>query len=109
MIIGEAVQAASLAAALEAETGRAARVVCPVEAADELLCPGDARATDEDELLPLLKDAKTVIADPLYQPICPKNASFIPLPHEAFSGRIYRRDIPDLTKSTKFILEELRK
>ena len=109
VIIGEAVQSASLAAAIEAETGRPARVVCPVEAADGLLRPGDARATDEDELEPLLKTAKTVIADPLYQPICPKNASFVPLPHEAFSGRIYRRDIPDLTKSIKTILEELKK
>ena len=109
VLIGEAVQLASLAAAIEAETGKRARVLCPVEAPDELLRHGDVRATDEDELVPLLKNAKTVIADPLYQPICPKNASFIPLPHEAFSGRIYRRDIPDITKSTKFILGEMKK
>ena len=106
-IIGESVTSASLAAAIEAETGRAARVLCPLETADALLLPGDARATDEDELIPLLKTAKIVIADPLYAPICRNNARFIPLPHEAFSGRIYRRDIPDLTKSLKKLLEVL--
>lgn len=109
LIIGEAVYSASLAAALEAETGRPARVLCPLEATDELLRPGDARATDEDELVPLLKAAKCIIADPLYAPICPKSARFIPLPNEAFSGRIYRRDIPDLTKSIKSILEAMQK
>ena len=37
-----------------------------------------------------------VIADPLYRPICPEGAKFIPLPAENFSGRIYRSDIPNL-------------
>ena len=108
VIIGESVFAGSLAAAIEMETGRAVRVVCPVEAADELLLPGDAHAMDEDELFPLLNTAKTVVADPLYAPICPKNAKLIPLPHEAFSGRIYRSDIPDLIKSLENLLEELK-
>jgi hypothetical protein len=39
---------------------------------------------------------KMVIADPLYRPICPKDAKFIPLPAESFSGRIYRKEIPNL-------------
>ena len=37
-----------------------------------------------------------VIADPLYRPICPAEATFVPLPAEAFSGRIWREEIPDL-------------
>lgn len=106
-IIGEGVFASSLAAAIGAEAGKSARVLCPLEAADALLLPGDVHAVDEDDLFPLLRTAETVIADPLYAPICPKSAHFIPLPHEAFSGRIYRRDIPDLTKSLKKLLEVL--
>jgi hypothetical protein len=39
-----------------------------------------------------------VIADPLYRPILPSGCKLISLPHEAFSGRIARSDIPDLTK-----------
>ena len=50
----------------------------------------------EGDLMQVLKDYKTVIADPLYRPVCPKEAGFIFLPHEAFSGRIYRSRIPDL-------------
>ena len=47
---------------------------------------------------------KVVIADPLYRPIVPGSARFVPLPHEGFSGRIWRRDIPDLAADlTQFI------
>ena len=35
-----------------------------------------------------LKDAKIIVADPLYKPICPKECEFYELPHVAFSGRI---------------------
>ena len=50
----------------------------------------------ENKTRELLKNAVRIIADPMYKPICPKNAEFIPLAHEAFSGRIYRNDIPNL-------------
>lgn len=106
-IIGESVFSGSLAAAIEAETGKSVRVVCPLETETMLLAPCDVCAADEDELDPSLKSAKTVIADPLYHPICPKDAHFVPLPHEAFSGRIYRADIPDLSLSLKNLLEVL--
>ena len=36
-----------------------------------------------------LKNAKIIVADPLYKPICPKNSTFYELAHVAFSGRIY--------------------
>ena len=36
-------------------------------------------------------DADIVVADPMYRPICPKECLFIPVPHEAFSGRTFRR------------------
>ena len=48
----------------------------------------------EEAMEEALKDAKIIVADPLYRPICPKNSSFYELPHVAFSGRIYiRREI----------------
>ena len=43
----------------------------------------------EEAMEEALKDAKIIVADPLYKPICPKNSTFYELAHVAFSGRIY--------------------
>ncbi|MBQ7477942.1 MAG: hypothetical protein IJT01_03460, partial [Selenomonadaceae bacterium] len=99
ILIGESVFSCSLAAALEEEYRRPVQVICPVETEDFLLRPGDVRATDETELEPLFSSASVIIADPLYKPICPSNARFIELPHEGFSGRLYRKYIPNLMES----------
>ena len=50
---------------------------------------------EEAELEKLFSQHKTVIADPLFRPIC-KGARFVSLPHVAFSGRCFLKDIPDL-------------
>ena len=50
----------------------------------------------EEEAEKALKDAKVVIADPLYRPILPKGAKLIELPHEAFSGRCFRKTMKNL-------------
>lgn len=94
LIIGDCVIAGSLAAA----SRNGARVICPLECEKSLLFGNSAAARDESELAPLLKNARVIIADPLYKPICPDSAQFIALPHEGFSGRIFRSSIPDLTK-----------
>ena len=96
VLIGESVTAGSLAAAITAETGLPTRVLCPTEAQPALLAAGDAMAEDEDELLPQLAGARQLIADPMYRPLCPAGCTFVPLACESFSGRIYRRDIPNL-------------
>lgn len=97
VIVGECVMSCSLAAALKIEFGMEVRVISTVGTGTELLDSNIAvMARDEYSLAPLLNDARTIIADPLYEPICPPDAKFISLPHEAFSGRIYRRDIPDM-------------
>jgi len=44
-----------------------------------------------------------VIADPIYSRIIQPGTKFISLPHEAFSGRIYRKDIPDLVDNIDII------
>ena len=105
-IIGEAVISGSLAAAIFRYCGRPVRVICPLEADRELFVAGDQSICEEEELEEFLKNVsqkappKTahLIADPLYRPICPLGVSFHALPHEAFSGRIYRKQIPDLVR-----------
>lgn len=98
-LIGESVTTASLAAAIGLEYGKRVQVVCPLETEAGLLLPGDIRAGDEEALTPLLGEARAVAADPLYRPLCPEGAAFYPLPHEAFSGRIYRNELPNLVDS----------
>jgi len=62
---------------------------------------------DEEEIEEALVDVKIMIADPLYRPICPEETKFIPLPVEAFSGRIFRSEIPDLAVEFKSLAEQL--
>lgn len=104
-IIGETVFVGSLARALETALGlpRAAiTAIVPMETDSELLQPGTLCLTDECELIPRLHEAGLIIADPLYEPICPPSAAFVPLPHIAFSGRLYENDIPNLIEAAPF-------
>lgn len=98
-IIGESVISRSVAATISERTGKPPVTVCPLERLPELdgvLSSNDVYAAGEEELTALLRSARTVIADPLYKPVVPSGCEFIPLGHEAFSGRIGRRYIPDL-------------
>ena len=106
-LIGESVGTLSLACAIELETGLATRVISPTGADRSLLRPGDLLCREEQELETLLKEAKTVIADPLYRPICPENAKFVELPTEAFSGRMFREKIPELVMGLEVFLKEV--
>ncbi|MGN0294580.1 MAG: nitrogenase component 1 [Lachnospiraceae bacterium] len=99
VVIGEAVTSASLAAAVSMSRRKAVKVLCPLEADNTLFVPGDEQAAYEDEQEELLKNMPVIVADPMYRPICPAESRFYELPHEAFSGRIYRRKIPDLVKT----------
>lgn len=101
ILIGESVTSRSLASAIYCSTGVVPKVVYTLEALPELrgvLSNGDMQAVEEEEILSACANAQTVIADPLYRPVLPKDCHFIPLPHEAFSGRMYRKSIPDLTQ-----------
>jgi nitrogenase molybdenum-iron protein alpha/beta subunit len=95
-IIGESVMSGSLAASISAELGKNVQVLCPLETEKQLMGEFDHMAQDEDDIIPHLKNTKVLIADPLYRPICSEGCRFVPLPHEAFSGRIFRKEIPDL-------------
>ena len=102
-VIGEGVMSLSLASSIELECGIPAKVLCATECPDGILRECDCMTPDEDDIIPELEGAAYVIADPLYRPIIPENAKFIALPHEAFSGRIYREEIPDLISDTDII------
>lgn len=93
VIVGESVGAGSMAAAMERETGRKIRLLCPLETESELMLPSDILGPDEDDAVAAFAQAAGVIADPLYLPVCPYTVPFYAQPHEAFSGRCYRRDI----------------
>ena len=93
MIIGEPVTMGSLA-----------RVLCPLEETEEILGENDRTVCGEEEIQKALQTAKIIIADPLYHPVCPPNAKFYKLPHIAFSGRIYRKELTNISKKYgKFI------
>lgn len=98
-VVGEGVTASSLARALTLETGIPYKAICATDETEELTAAGCLPAMDEDDILPLLADCELIVADPLYQPIVPGETRFVRLPHEGFSGRIWRREIPDLAAS----------
>ena len=101
-LIGEPVIMGSLAKAIELQYKQSVRVLCPLQIEDSLLC-NDGLLCDKDTTLigeeameAALLNAKIIVADPLYKPICPKEIQFYELPHIAFSGRIYLKDIRKL-------------
>ena len=95
-VIGEGVTSLSLAQAIELEYGIGVKVLCATECERTLLRTKDILTSDEEDVMEALSGMKMVIADPLYRPICPKDAKFMSLPAESFSGRIYRNEIPNL-------------
>ena len=101
-VIGEGVTSLSLASSIEMECGIPAKVLCATECPDGILRECDRMTPDEDDIIPELKGAYAVIADPMYRPIVPEGVKFIELPHEAFSGRLYRDSIPEVVKDFTF-------
>ena len=104
LIMGERVRSLSLAKYLSAKTGKK--------------CHGYATTdSDEDEITDTIKsldNLQVIIADPLFKPILKlidkskaQKIKFISLPHEAFSGRLYRNEIPNLVENTNMLLELL--
>lgn len=95
-IVGESIMSESLAYAISKEKNKTVNVISSLETDEKLLLEGDKIAMFEDDIEKCLKNSKTIIADPLFRPICPIDSNFISLPHEAFSGRIYRDEIPNI-------------
>ena len=110
-IIGESVTSKSLTKYIYYKYGLISKVISAVELGNTYhgdiiknltvrnnvaLEKYDLHIEDEDEIADAIKDAQMIIADPLYRPIIPDKAIFVEHPHEAFSGRLYRKKILNL-------------
>ncbi|MBR5917521.1 MAG: oxidoreductase [Lachnospiraceae bacterium] len=95
-ILGESVMSASLASALLLDKGIKANVLETVGDGDfDILKSFDMSCDDEKILENELKKYDVIIGDPLFKPIC-ADKKFIELPHEAFSGRCFTKNAPNL-------------
>ena len=105
-VIGEGVYSLSLASSIEMECSIPCKVLCATECPEGILRECDRMTPDEDDIIPELAGAAYVIADPLYKPIVPESEKFIPLPSEAFSGRLYRDEITNLIEDFDQLLNK---
>ncbi len=106
-ILGESVLSASLASAFFIDNGINACVIETVGDGDfDILKHYDFRCEDEAYLEELLNDFDVIIGDPLFKPIC-HNKRFVSLPHEAFSGRCFTKNAPDIIYSSLDAIEQL--
>lgn len=105
LVIGEQIFAKSLVSAIHAlpEEARHGRQACA-------LWPDVKEGIPEEPLIRKVNEAAVVIADPLYKVVMRNgtNTRFIGIPHEAYSGRIFRKDIP-VFACREFDVEELLK
>ena len=99
-LIGEPVTMGSLGAAIEQKCGKKVQLLCPLEITEGLLRRGDEAIRGEEAMEEKLKTARIIVADPLYRPICPDSATFYEMPHIAFSGRIYLKNLYNFRKTT---------
>ena len=99
-LIGEPVTMGSLAAAIEQKCGKKVQLLCPLEITEGLIRRGDEAIRGEEAMEEKLKTARIIVADPLYRPICPESATFYEMPHIAFSGRIYLKNLYNFRKTT---------
>lgn len=103
LVIGEEIFAKSLAAAInrlseDARDGQKAQA----------LWPDENFGLPEEILIDKMRASSRVIADPLYQVVLrgTDKTVFKGFPHEAYSGRIFRRDIP-VFACDKYAVEDL--
>lgn len=102
VIIGESVQAASIRYVLEHDCGApsdSVHVICPLEDSFHLLQKTDIMTDDEAAITELVNPAHRLIADPIWGNVlhADSRAELISLPSEAYSGRVFRADIPIFT------------
>lgn len=116
-IIGEPVFASSARYNLKALGYEEVHIICPTEYDCGLLEDGDLILTEEGDFERILNSANIIMADPIYRRVLSKEnlqkIRFVNLPHEAFSGRMYRSLIPvfcvDDDSFTNWIKERIEK
>ncbi len=97
-IVGEPVISGYAAAAIKKQYGTDFNVIATTEITDGLLSECDMKCHGEDEIRQALSDAEVIIGDPMFELISPKSARFVRLPHFAMSGRLFRKEIPDIMR-----------
>ena len=107
LVIGEGITSLSLASALELATRNGTAVVCPTKCDLRILRNKDLLLQSEKQIQQAMAQAKIVIADPLFQPLCPPDVRFVKLPTESCSGRLYREQIPNLVTEFQTFLSEV--
>ncbi|MBQ8967713.1 nitrogenase component 1 [Ruminococcus sp.] len=98
-VIGEAVLAGSIAREWSLLTASGVDVICPPDADEEYIADKkDLPLYAEEDIKAYLREngIKTVIADPLYRYVVPECCGLIELPHFAFSGRCFARNMTGL-------------
>ena len=110
LLIGEPVMMKSMAETLKAngtlkfdedscgkEKKLSVRIISPMRGLPREIAEGTDEIVLEDELREACRRADLVIADPLYARLLPEEQDkFIKLPHVAYSGRFYEKEIPVL-------------
>lgn len=103
IVIGEPVMSCSIAQYYE-DRGLSTLVIAATEESGKLIRPSDRICRGEEEveetLAQLCAEDTLVIADPLYRYVIPEGTVLEPVPHLAFSGRIYRSSFKDPFIST---------
>ena len=99
-LIGEPITMGSLAAVIEQKYRKKVQLLCSLEITEGLLRQEDEVIRGEEAMEEKLKTARIIVADPLYRPICPESATFYEMPHIAFSGRIYLKNLYNFRKTT---------
>ena len=98
IVIGEPVMSCSIAQDYE-DRGFSTLVIATTEESGKLIRPADRISRGEEEveeaLNQLCAEDTLVIADPLYRYVIPEGTAMEPVPHLAFSGRIYRSSFKD--------------
>ena len=97
-VVGEPVISGYIASQIKKKYGTDFNVIATTEITGRLLTECDIKCHGEDEIRAALSDAEIIIGDPMFELIAPKTAKFIRLPHFAMSGRLYRKEIPDLMR-----------
>jgi hypothetical protein len=95
-VIGETLWSSSLCCALQMERGIGCHVLDPLEEEFAFSCEGDIAVPDENAVEKAFEGLSAVYGDPLYQPLCRGNTVFVSVPHEAFSGRCFRKSMRSL-------------
>ena len=98
IVIGEPVLSCSIAQDYE-DRGLRTCVIAATEESENLIRPLDKICRGEEEVEETMEqicsENTLVIADPLYRYVIPEGTAMDPVPHLAFSGRIYRSSFRD--------------